>query len=147
MNSFADLIPLLAAVLAGGVVGLERQLRGHGAGLRTHMIVSLASAIFILTARNMAPEPGDVTRVIQGIAAGVGFIGAGTILKLSSEHEVIGLTTASTVWLAAAVGTACGLSEYLLAVFGAALAIVFLIVLRPIEDRVGYKARKHDGDK
>ena len=137
-----DLVPLLVAVFLGAIVGLERQLRGHGAGLRTHIMVSLASAIFVIASRDITKaNPVEITRVIQGIAAGVGFIGAGTILKLSSQHEVLGLTTASTIWLAAAVGTACGLTEYFLAGSGASLAVVFLIVLRPIEDRYGYKAK------
>lgn len=138
-----DVIPLLVSVLLGAIVGLERQLRGHGAGLRTHIMVSLASAIFVLITRSITAEtPAEMTRVIQGIAAGVGFIGAGTILKLSSEHEVLGLTTASTIWLAAAVGTASGLTEYFVASAGSVLAVVFLVFLRPLEDRFGSKTKR-----
>lgn len=136
------LIPLLVAALLGGVVGVERQIGGHGAGLRTHMMVSMAAALFVVASRDMTGQPNvDLTRVIQGIAAGVGFIGAGTILKLSSEHEVRGLTTASTIWLAAAVGTACGLSEYFLAAAGALFAVIFLVALQPLEKRFDRKLK------
>ena len=138
-----ELIPLLAAILLGAMVGLERQLVGHGAGLRTHIMVALASALFIVISRKLGDpsDPAEVARVIQGIAAGVGFIGAGSILKLGSEHEVIGLTTASTIWLAAAIGTACGLREFSLAAIAAVLSIVVLIALRPIEAHFGKKTR------
>jgi putative Mg2+ transporter-C (MgtC) family protein len=144
---YSDLIPLIVAVFLGGVVGLERQLKGHGAGLRTHMMVALASAIFILASRNVTAESTvEITRVVQGIAAGVGFIGAGTILKLSSEHEVLGLTTASTIWLSAAVGTASGMGEYFLAATAAAMAILLLVTLRPIEERYGRKVKSNLGE-
>jgi putative Mg2+ transporter-C (MgtC) family protein len=143
-----DLIPLLVAVLLGGVVGIERQLGGHGAGLRTHMIVSMAAALFILaSSETTIRASADMTRVVQGIAAGVGFIGAGTILKLSSEHEVKGLTTASTIWLAAAVGTASGLREYFLATTGAMFAVIFLVVLHPIEKYLSRKSKQEKAAK
>src|SRR6516162_6183876 len=88
------------AVVLGGAVGLEREQGGKRAGIRTHMLVSLGAALFTL----IGIEVGDATRVMQGVAAGVGFLGAGTILKLSEEHEVKGLTTAAGIWLTAAVG-------------------------------------------
>jgi len=144
MISFGqDFIPLLAAILLGALVGMERQLVGHGAGLRTHIMVALASALFIVVSRRIGDQtdPVEVARVIQGIAAGVGFIGAGSILKLGPEHEVIGLTTASTIWLAAAIGTTCGLKEFSLATTAAVLSIAVLVLLRPIED---YFDRKSD---
>ena len=137
-----EVVALLAAILLGAIVGMERQLVGHGAGLRTHIMVALASALFILISRKLgAPgDPVEVARVIQGIAAGVGFIGAGSILKLGSEHQVIGLTTASTIWLAAAIGTACGLREFSLATVAAVLSIAVLVSLRPIEAHFGKKS-------
>ncbi|GAA4453249.1 MgtC/SapB family protein [Novipirellula rosea] len=130
-------LPTVAAVLLGGLIGIERQMSGHSAGLRTHMLVSLASAMFVLACSELTSQlPLDLTRVVQGIAAGVGFIGAGTILKADRKHEVFGLTTASTIWLSAAIGTACGLGEYPLAITSVLLTIVVLVGLRPIEERL-----------
>ncbi|WDQ16753.1 MgtC/SapB family protein [Rhodopirellula sp. P2] len=142
MTFFDTLIPTLAAVLLGGAIGLERQTRGHAAGLRTHILVSLAASVFVLASREMTSHSGgDMTRVVQGIAAGVGFIGAGAILKMSQEHEVIGLTSASTIWLAAAVGTACGLREFPLAVTSVVMTVVVLVILQPIEARFDRKQK------
>ena len=130
-------LPTVAAVLLGGLIGIERQMSSHSAGLRTHMLVSLASAMFVLACSELTSQlPLDLTRVVQGIAAGVGFIGAGTILKADRKHEVFGLTTASTIWLSAAIGTACGLGEYPLAITSVLLTIVVLVGLRPIEERL-----------
>jgi putative Mg2+ transporter-C (MgtC) family protein len=124
----------LAAVVFGGLVGLERQVHGHWAGFRTHMMVSMGSAIFVLVTMSLVGDNmADVSRVIQGIAAGIGFIGAGTILKLEPRVEVKGLTTASTIWVAAAVGTCCGLRAYALVVWSVLLCLVVLVVLRPLE--------------
>ncbi|WP_372721522.1 MgtC/SapB family protein [Novipirellula sp.] len=140
-------LPTVAAVLLGGLIGIERQMSGHSAGLRTHMLVSLASAMFVLACRELTtPLPVDLTRVVQGIAAGVGFIGAGTILKADRKHEVFGLTTASTIWLSAAIGTACGLDEYPLAITSTLLTLVVLVVLRPIESRLLKQRKQGQGN-
>ena len=82
-------------------------------------------------------EIADVTRVVQGIAAGIGFLGAGTILKLSDQLEVKGLTTASSIWLSAALGTAAGLGFYELAVAAMIVTMLILALLRPIEKWIG----------
>ncbi len=96
---------LFVAVLLGGLLGIERQLRGRWAGIRTHMMVSLGAAIFTPAAVTIAPDDSNVvTRVIQGTAAGIGFLGAGTIIKLGNVSEFQGLTTASSIWMAAALG-------------------------------------------
>lgn len=151
MNEFlqelaADCVRLLVAVLLGGVLGIERQLHGRWAGVRTHMMVSLGAAIFTIAAIATAPDDSnEVTRVIQGIAAGVGFLGAGTILKLSSEIEVKGLTTASSIWLAAALGTVAGMGQYSLA-FASGLMSV-LAILRPITKAVGKGRSTHKQTK
>jgi len=133
------LSPLCAlgfAALLGGLIGLERQLHGHWAGLRTHMGVSMGAAVFVLVALGVAPLPGaDSTRVIQGIAAGIGFLGAGTILKLSDQMEIKGLTTASSIWLTAAIGTASGLSMLPLAISATVITLVVLALLGPLEKR------------
>lgn len=128
-----DCVRLLVAVLLGGMLGVERELHGRWAGLRTHMMVSLGAAIFTIAALTAAPnDSNEVTRVIQGIAAGIGFLGAGTILKLSSQLEVKGLTTASSIWLAAALGTVAGLGEYALAAASGLVSLIVLAVLRPL---------------
>lgn len=122
-----DCLRLFVAVLLGGSLGIERQLRGQWAGVRTHMMVSLGAAIFTIAAVTTAPNnSNDVTRVIQGIAAGIGFLGAGTILKLGNEVKIKGLTTASSIWLAAALGTVSGMGEYALA---AAAGVISLWIL------------------
>jgi putative Mg2+ transporter-C (MgtC) family protein len=134
---------LIVAVLLGGLVGVERQLNGHWVGLRTLMAVSMGAAIFTLVgklAAEQALQGGanaantvDVTRVIQGIAAGVGFLGAGAILKLSDQLEIKGLTTASAIWLSAALGTAAGLALWELALAATVVSLVVLALLRPVE--------------
>ncbi|REJ70081.1 MAG: MgtC/SapB family protein [Planctomycetota bacterium] len=128
------LIRVAVAVAVGGVVGIERELHGRWAGLRTHMLVSMGAAIFTIAGLGVAGDSSaEVSRVVQGIAAGIGFLGAGTILKLSDHVEVKGLTTAASIWLAAALGTSAGLKMYELAVVGAVVAIVVLAVLRPLD--------------
>jgi putative Mg2+ transporter-C (MgtC) family protein len=139
------LLRLLAASLLGALLGVERQMHGRWVGLRTHMMVALGAAIFVAAVTQLSGPPvvtetgalgtDAVSRVIQGIAAGVGFLGAGTILKLTEHMEIKGLTTASSIWLAAAVGTAAGLALYWLAVAGTLISLVVLAVLRPLEKR------------
>jgi putative Mg2+ transporter-C (MgtC) family protein len=127
-------LALLAAAFLGGLIGLEREAKGRWAGLRTHMMVSLGSCLFVLVGvASTRASPAELSRVIQGIATGVGFIGAGTIIKLTDQVEVKGLTTASSIWLAAAIGTTCGMELYELAFAVTVLAMVILVVLRPIE--------------
>ena len=103
---------ILAAIVLGGLLGVERELHGHGAGFRTHIMVSLGAAMFVMAGISVANvSPTDLTRVIQGVATGIGFLGAGTIIKLTDRLEVKGLTTASSIWLASAVGIATGLGR------------------------------------
>lgn len=131
-----ELLRIGTATLLGGLIGLERQVHGHWAGLRTHIAVALGAAVFTLVGLGVAPAPlPDATRVVQGIAAGIGFLGAGTILKLSDQVEVKGLTTASSIWLTAAVGTAAGLAMFSLAISTTIVALVVLAILRPLEKR------------
>lgn len=131
-----ELLCIGAATILGALIGLERQIHGNWAGLRTHIAVALGAAVFTLVALGAAPPPRpDATRVIQGIAAGIGFLGAGTILKLSDKVEVKGLTTASSIWLTAAVGTAAGLAMFSLAISTTFITIIVLALLRPLEKR------------
>ncbi len=129
-----DLLRLGAAALLGGAIGLEREWKGHWAGLRTHMMVAIGSAIFVVAGVGICgPKSEAVTRVIQGIASGIGFLGAGTILKLDQSREIKGLTTASSIWLAAALGAGAGLADYALAFASALISLFVLAVLGPIE--------------
>ncbi len=125
---------LAIAAALGGIIGLEREWNGHWAGLRTHMMVALAAALFLLAGTiAVKGEAAPMARIIQGIAEGVGFLGAGAILKISEQHEVKGLTTASSIWLAAALGAAAGLGAYPLAAAAICVSIFILAILRPAE--------------
>ena len=117
---------LLAAVL-GFVLGFEREHQGKAAGVRTHMLVSIGAALFVLVPQQSGIVPADMSRVIQGLVAGVGFLCAGTILKTGQdEQQVQGLTTAAGLWLTAAIGMACGLGREVTALLSAVLALAVL---------------------
>lgn len=124
-----------AAVLFGGVIGLNRDIHGKPAGLRTHAIVALGAAMVTLTSLLLVAgaDVGAVTRTIQGIVTGVGFIGAGVILHRSDSMGVQGLTTAATIWVVAALGIACGAGQFALAAIATGLMLVVLVVGGPIE--------------
>ena len=98
---------LAAAMLLGGVMGYERQREGKTAGVRTHGLVALGAALFVIFPLESGLSMSDLSRVIQGLVAGIGFLGAGTILKVS-DHEIRGLNTAASIWLTAAVGVSVG---------------------------------------
>jgi putative Mg2+ transporter-C (MgtC) family protein len=117
-----------AAVL-GGLIGAEREYFGKAAGLRTHMTVALGCAAFVLIAVEGGTESADLSRVIQGVAAGIGFIGAGAILKRTDEEDIQGLTTAATIWLTAAVGVAAGTGEVWLALISVVSAFLILTIM------------------
>jgi putative Mg2+ transporter-C (MgtC) family protein len=131
---YDDLARIGAAALLGGAIGLEREWHGHWAGLRTHMMVAIGAAIFVIGGSTAHGQNIDgPSRVIQGVASGIGFLGAGTILKLGDKMQIKGLTTASSIWLAAALGIAAGLAEYSLALASAIVSLFVLGVLGPIE--------------
>lgn len=131
----------LAAVL-GGLIGFEREWVGKAAGLRTHMTVALGCAMFMLAAIHSSTDAGNISRAIQGIAAGIGFIGAGTILKRADEEDIKGLTTAASIWLTAAIGAAAGGGQGWLAFLGMLIAFVILSMFAGV-DR--WLARKRGG--
>jgi putative Mg2+ transporter-C (MgtC) family protein len=120
---------LLVAAVLSGILGFERERTGKAAGLRTHVLVGLAAAFFVLVSQQAGMTTADISRVIQGIAAGIGFIGAGAILKASDEGQVKGLTTAAGLWLTTAVGVAAGIGREASAVSGTVLALITLSVL------------------
>jgi putative Mg2+ transporter-C (MgtC) family protein len=125
----------IAAVL-GGVIGFEREQEGKAAGLRTHMLVGLAAALFTVAPVDAGMSIVDLSRVLQGIAAGIGFIGAGTILKLTGQQEIRGLTTAASLWLTAAVGMAVGIGHLWLPIVAVLLAVAILWGLGRLEARM-----------
>ncbi len=129
------IVRLLVALALGAVLGYERESIGAAAGLRTHMLVAMGSALFVLVPMQAGTPLEDMSRVMQGIVTGVGFLGAGAILKLRSG-EISGLTTAAGIWLTAAVGVAAGLGLMATAVLSALLAWVVLSLLRRIKDRI-----------
>ena len=134
---------LAAAVGAGALIGLDRELRNKPAGLRTLALVALGSAVFVLETIDPARAYTDATsRVIQGVVTGVGFLGAGSIMRTAGEESVRGLTTAASIWLAAAMGIACGLADWPLVVGGCALGLLVLTIT-PVE-RVIHNRRKTD---
>ena len=126
---------LSAAVLLGGLLGYERERAGKAAGLRTHSLVALGSALFVVAALEAGMSVADAGRVIQGIVAGIGFLGAGAILKREDQELVTGLTTAASIWFTAAVGTAVGAGSLWPALLGTVLAWVVLFALRRWESR------------
>jgi putative Mg2+ transporter-C (MgtC) family protein len=117
-------------------VGLDREQQGKPAGLRTHVLVSAGAALFVVAAAETGTATADMSRVIQGVAAGVGFLGAGAILKLSDARQILGLTTAATIWMTAALGVAAGLGRIELAGAAAVLTLATLRVLGWIESRM-----------
>jgi putative Mg2+ transporter-C (MgtC) family protein len=123
-------IRLLVAVSLGGLLGYQRESVGAAAGLRTHMLVSLGCALFVIIPLQAGMEMSDLSRVLQGVTAGIGFLGAGAILKLTNENQIIGLTTAASIWLTAAVGIAAGMGREGTAVVSALFAFVILSLLR-----------------
>jgi putative Mg2+ transporter-C (MgtC) family protein len=119
----------LAAGL-GGLLGLQRELVGRAAGLRTHMLVALGSAFFVIIPMQAGMSIADLSRVLQGLTAGIGFLGAGTILK--RERQIEGLTTAASLWLTAAVGIAAGMGREMSAILGTGLAFIILALMPQI---------------
>lgn len=134
MDTFGEImIKLLLAVVAGGLIGFEREYRGKTAGLRTIIFICLGAATF--TMLSLQVEDGaDPSRIAANIVSGVGFLGAGAILR--ADGQVTGLTTAATIWLAAAVGMGIGSGAYLVSGLSVALAMVILWVFPLFENRM-----------
>lgn len=130
---------LLIAASLGGVLGFEREQKGKAAGLRTHMLVALGSALFVLIPQQAGVSDADLTRVMQGLLAGVGFLGAGAIIKGSGEEEIKGLTTAAGIWLTAAIGMAAGMGREATAVLSTLIALIILYTVPKIAVRFAHR--------
>jgi putative Mg2+ transporter-C (MgtC) family protein len=124
-------VPLLIAAGLGAAVGIERESWKKPAGLRTHMMVALGSATFTNLALRLVSDASDPSRIVMGIATGLGFLGAGSIIR--SGGEVHGITTASGIWVVGAAGACCGASQYDIAVVAVILSLVILALLGRVE--------------
>jgi putative Mg2+ transporter-C (MgtC) family protein len=128
-------IRLVAAAVLSSIIGLERELRGRPAGLRTHMLVALGSASFLLvgyeilfaTATGDPSAQIDPTRIVEGVIGGIGFLGAGSIIQ--SRGSVHGITTGAAIWIAGAIGVACATGNLVLAALVTAIALVIVVVM------------------
>jgi putative Mg2+ transporter-C (MgtC) family protein len=130
---------LLTAMILGALVGAQRESIGKPAGLRTHMLVAMGSALFVLAPLEAGMELDGISRVIQGIVTGIGFIGGGAILKLQEKREIEGLTTAAGIWMTAAIGIAAGLGRWGLALVSTVLTWITLSVIGKIETWMNQK--------
>lgn len=138
------IVRIVVSSMLGAVIGIQREHTGKPAGLRTHMLVSMGATLFVLVPVEMGVPIGEVGRVIQGVATGIGFIGGGAILKLSAEREVRGLTTAAGIWMTAAAGVAVGLGYIAVAALGIAAAWFILAVVGRAERRVEAKPKSYE---
>jgi putative Mg2+ transporter-C (MgtC) family protein len=138
MNEWEAMVRTIAALVAGGVLGLERSYHGRAAGLRTYALVSFGSALLVAGGQYellaYAEQGAQVTRIIQGIVTGIGFLGAGVIVK--EGFTVRGLTTAASIWVAAAIGVVLGMGLYGTGLAATVATLVALTILRRIEDRL-----------
>ena len=134
------IVRLCAASLVGSLIGLNRDLRGKPAGVRTLGIVGLASALVVMVADAplglSGPHPDAISRVIQGVVTGIGFLGAGVIVRTGGFQSIHGLTTAASVWLTACLGMACGVANWRMVIVAVPLAFLILIFGGPAEKAV-----------
>ena len=120
---------LLVAAALGGLLGYERESKGKSAGVRTHMLVAIGAALFVLIPQHAGASTADLTRVLQGLIAGVGFLGAGAIILGTKQVETQGLTTAAGIWVTAAIGVAAGMGRESTAVLSTLVALFVLSVV------------------
>jgi len=130
---------LVAATLIGSGIGLDRELRHKPAGLKTHALAALGAALITIVVAGLTdlahPDISAMSRVIQGIMAGIGFLGGGAILK-SNDELVQGLTTAASIWLVASLGIACGLGQFAAAIIALVIALLILVLGNAFEKRI-----------
>ena len=136
-----DYISIILAVLLGAMIGLEREISGKAAGLRTNLLICLGASVFTIISREMAAGiDSTITRIAAQIVTGVGFLGAGAIIQ--DRRGVHGLTTAATIWLVASIGMACGAQFYKLAIVSSLIAIGTLIGLGKISKSLDQRLKK-----
>jgi len=120
---------LITASILGGLLGYEREMKGKSAGIRTHMLVALGSAIFIIVPQQAGVSPEEVSRVLQGLIAGVGFLGAGAIMIGQQKENETGLTTAASIWITAAIGVTVGMGFEATAVLSTLMTLAMLALV------------------
>ena len=135
------MIRVLSAMVLGAILGFQRERAGKPAGLRTHVLVSMGTAVVVLACSGSGMDMAGESRVIQGIVTGIGFIGAGSILKVSEERDIRGLTTAAGLWLTAAVGVSAGLGMVGIAVIATILASAILAI-EGLQSRIAKKGQE-----
>ncbi|HUA90888.1 MAG TPA: MgtC/SapB family protein [Steroidobacteraceae bacterium] len=133
----ADLVRILGrltvAMIIGAAIGVQRHVSHKAAGVRTHMLVALGTALLVVTASDAGLSNSDLSRIVQGIITGIGFLGGGAILKLTQEQEIRGLTTAAGIWLTAAASAAAGLGQVAAALIGLLFALIVLAVMKEMD--------------
>jgi len=131
---------LLIAAVLGGLLGFEREQRGKSAGVKTHMLVCIGAALFVLIPQEAGViAEADLSRIMQGIISGIGFLGAGAIIKGNDEKDLKGLTTAAGIWLTAAIGVAAGLGRESSAILCTLLALIVLVLIPKMAGLIGRK--------
>jgi len=145
-----DVVSIILAAFLGAAIGLERELSGKSAGLRTNILICLGAAVFTIISKRMNVDEGSTTRIAAQIVTGVGFLGAGAVIQ--DRRGVHGLTTAATIWLVASIGMACGAGFHSLAAVSTLIAIIVLVGLvelaKPLERyQKKYKIRNSPNDE
>jgi putative Mg2+ transporter-C (MgtC) family protein len=136
VNEFSDvpdastmtriMVRLVIAAVLGGILGYERERKGRSAGVRTHMLVAVGAALFVIGPQQSGMAIGDLSRVLQGIVQGIGFLGAGAILVRTAKRQVEGLTTAASIWATAGIGVIAGLGLEATAVLSTVIVLIIL---------------------
>jgi putative Mg2+ transporter-C (MgtC) family protein len=142
----AIVLRLLLAFACGAAIGLNREFHRKPAGFRTFGLVSIGSALLVIVMQNGHGGPDAQSRVIQGIVTGIGFLGAGVIFRRESPTKVSGLTTAAAVWLTAGLGVAAGLGQYVVAIAGAVLSLLLLLLGGPFERLITGRGKKNGAE-
>jgi len=143
MSSLVILVKVLLSAILGGLIGIERELHGCAAGLRTHILVSIGSTLFMMTSVMVAMNyshvgAADPSRIASGVVTGIGFLGAGAIIRNGSS--IRGLTTAASIWASAAIGLSVGVGMYLAATVTAFVVLAVLILSR-LEEKIALKKK------
>lgn len=139
MSWYEIIFRLFLAIVLSGIIGFERELHGRPAGLRTHVLVALGAALVMLISVDGFGGTGDPARLAAQVVSGIGFLGAGAILR--DGGDIKGITTAATLWICGMIGLACGNGYYLGAVITSLFVFIFILVLRPIESKINNKKR------
>ena len=133
---FRSFIPLAVSVVLGALIGIEREMHGKPAGLRTNILICMGAATFMVIAKEMLASPDAISRMTAGIVTGVGFIGGAVVLR--DRANVYGVTTAATIWVVTSVGIACGMGLYDIAIVVTLFSLLVLALLNPLDRRIHF---------